>query len=239
DSALDFGWVAAYVDCANLYAYRWCSGLNSGELADASRYGWIPKYRGTCHIRCDLFQQFQPFPGQIVFKQHKAGGIAARTRQTNNEAGATWIRDASNHTRHSAGQLKQPLCGGATTGENNIWREGDQFRRYSANSVSIAPAPTIVDPYVTSVYPTQFLQPLRKRRVACPGIRIISHARQHADAPHLIGLRPRRQRPSYCSPAEKPDQFPSAHGFAPAEHRSKTGSIRSLHQQLPACFVGT
>src|SRR5262245_17339010 len=147
-------------------------------------------------MRCDLFQQFQPFPGQIVFKQHKAGGIAARSRQTNNETGANWIRDARKHNRHSAGQLKQPLCGGATTGENNIWREGDQFRRYSANSVSIAPAPTIVDPYVTSVYPTQFLQPLRKRRVACPGIRIISHARQHADEPHPVWLlRPRGERP--------------------------------------------
>src|SRR5262249_10794885 len=99
--------------------------------------------------------------------------------------------------------------------------------RYSANSVSIAPAPTIVDPYVTSVYPTQFLQPPHKRRVACSGIRIISHARQHADEPHPVWLlRPRGERPDRRS-ANKRDELAPPHSItSSARLSSDEGTVR-------------
>ena len=53
----------------------------------------------------DLLEQFQIFSSEAVFLRHETGGVAARPRQTVNEAGGDRIGDGREHDRHGAGHL--------------------------------------------------------------------------------------------------------------------------------------
>ena len=85
DGALGLAGVAQ-VERAHLHADRPRHGLDDGELADPGDCGGIAKNRCSRHARRDLFKQLQPFCAQIVFEHQKASGIAARPRQTFDEA---------------------------------------------------------------------------------------------------------------------------------------------------------
>src|SRR5206468_11846535 len=50
-----------------------CHGLDNRELADAGDAGGIAKNRYARHIRRNLLEQLQPFPGETVFELRKAG----------------------------------------------------------------------------------------------------------------------------------------------------------------------
>src|SRR5262249_3494010 len=58
-------------------------------------------------------------------------------------------------------------------GQNDVWREGRQFRRVLADGVGQALAPSIINPEVAALGPTQLLQRLHQHRVAGLHIRII------------------------------------------------------------------
>src|SRR5262249_49606283 len=95
-------------------------------------------------------------------------------------------------------------------------------RRVFAVPLDIVLAPADVEPHIAAVAPAQLLEGLLEHphgRRTLGGV-ARRHIRQHADAPHLIGLRLRRPWPRYCSAAEKPDEFPSPHGFALARTAS-------------------
>jgi hypothetical protein len=62
--------------------------LDYGKLTDPGGCGGIPKDRCSRQARHYLLEQIEPFRAQTVFKLHKAGGVAARPRQTIDEAGA-------------------------------------------------------------------------------------------------------------------------------------------------------
>jgi hypothetical protein len=68
-------------------------------------YGGVPKDGCARHARCDLLEQFQPFSTDGVFELDKSGGVAARPRQTIDEAGADRVGDNHEHDRDSAGRL--------------------------------------------------------------------------------------------------------------------------------------
>ena len=140
DGALDLAGVA-HIDRAHLHAERRRHGLDDGELADPGGCGRVPKDRRARHARRDLLEQLQPFSRQAVFELHEAGGVAARPRQAIDEAGADRIGDDREHDRHGAGRLQQRPHGRGASGQDDVRRERDQFRRVSANVVGIAGAP--------------------------------------------------------------------------------------------------
>ena len=113
-------------------------------------------------------ENFQPFRTQIVFKQHKAGGVAARPRQTLDDTGADRIRGDHKHDWDGACRLEQPLYCQATSSQNDVWRERDQVWRVFANIVGIGFAPTIIDAHVAAIGPAQLRKPLNERRGAGP-----------------------------------------------------------------------
>jgi hypothetical protein len=78
--------------------------LYDGELADTGGRGGIPKDRRSCDVRRDLLEQFQPFPGQTVFKQQKTGDVTAWLRQACHIPGAYWIDDIDEYNRHIVDQ---------------------------------------------------------------------------------------------------------------------------------------
>ena len=149
------------------------------------------------------------FPLITVFEQRKTGGVATGPRQALDEARADRIGDMHEHDRHGAGRLQQRPQRGAASGQDDVRCERDQFRRVSANAISIARAPAVFDPHVAADAPAQLLQPLRERGDADGSFRIVgSHAHQHADAPHPLALlRPRRERPRRRRAAEQRDEL--------------------------------
>src|SRR5262245_41962713 len=80
--------------------------------------------------------------------------------------------------------------------QDDVGREGDQFRRVFANSVGIGNAPTGIDADVAAVDPAQLRELLQECRHAGLKLWIVRGARhQHPDAPHSLLLRARRERP--------------------------------------------
>src|SRR5829696_3594018 len=97
----------AHVDRADIQTKRRGYGLDCAELADPGGYGSIAKDRSARHTRRDLFNQFQPFPGQSIFELNEARGVAARPRQAIDKASTTWISHECKHDWHGAGRPQQ------------------------------------------------------------------------------------------------------------------------------------
>src|SRR5262249_23822886 len=104
DSALDLAGIT-HVDRAHLHPERRRDGLDRSELARPRGKGGIPNDRRSRYAGRDLFEHLQPFPAQTVFVRDEPSGIAARSRETVDEAGADWIRHDHEHDWHGAGRL--------------------------------------------------------------------------------------------------------------------------------------
>jgi hypothetical protein len=84
-------------------------------------------------------------------------------------------------------------CAGS---EDNIWSTRNDFGRVCANGIIIGGACTIIDPHIAAVSPTELAQLVAK----CGELRLSDRISfgvivEHADAPHRILLRARRERP--------------------------------------------
>src|SRR5262249_4097575 len=96
-------------------------------------------------------------------------------------------------------------------GQDDVWRERDQFRRVFAHAVSIAAAPAVIDADVLANGPTQLLETLRKRCEAGLGFRIVCRdTHQHANVPHPPLLPVCRKRPRRRA-AEQRDELATFH----------------------------
>src|SRR6185437_6867320 len=104
--SLDFVRIA-YINSAHIYTEWGRHRLDNGELSDPPGYRWIAKHCCTGNARCDLFQQFQPFSTQTVFKGHKAGHIAAWSRETIDETAPDRISGNREYNWHCVSCLKQ------------------------------------------------------------------------------------------------------------------------------------
>src|SRR5262249_27025861 len=109
-----------------------------------------------------VLAQLQPFCGDGIFVDRKAGCVAARLRQTLDIASPDRIGDTGEHNRHGACRFQQRSNGGAGRGEKDIGSERHQFGCVSAHRFRIADAPTIVDADVLAYRPAQLLQALRE-----------------------------------------------------------------------------
>jgi hypothetical protein len=117
--------------------------LDRAELAGPLGYRGIAQDRRSRHARCDLLEQFQPFRADAVFEIDKSSGIAARPRQTIDEAGADRIGNDHKYDRDSPGRLQQRSYDRTASGQDDIRRERGQFRCVFAKFVGIAAAPAI------------------------------------------------------------------------------------------------
>jgi len=143
DRALYFAGVAK-IDRGHLHSDRRRHRLDDRELADPSGYGEIPKDRRSGHARCDLFKELHPFHAQTIFELHKAGRIAARPRQTIDDAGADGIEGYNEDNWQGASNLEQPLRR-VTGRQDDIRGESGQFHRVFPRVLGIAAAPPRLD----------------------------------------------------------------------------------------------
>src|SRR6266496_1576478 len=77
------------------------------KLAGSGALGSIAKHRRSRHAWRRLFEQLQPFPSHAVFVNHEPGGVAARPRQTFDEASTDRIGEDRKYDRHRARRLQQ------------------------------------------------------------------------------------------------------------------------------------
>src|SRR5262249_59994384 len=107
-----------------------------------------------------LLEQLPAISGECKIRKPKTRWLAPRPRQAFDEAGPNRIGGPRKHDRHSASRLQQRRYYRASTSQDDVRRERDQFRRVSAEEFGIARAPTILDPHVAADGPTQLLQAL-------------------------------------------------------------------------------
>src|SRR5450631_695438 len=156
DSALDLVRIA-YAYRSNIHPNRGCNRLDHCKLADPGGCRGIPKDGYTLHIGRELFEQLQPFSTQAIFELHKAGGVAARSRQAFDEAGTNRVDNGSEDHRNCVGSLQEWPRHGAACCEYNIRRCGDQFGDNLANIVARGLWQAGIQPEVASLNPAQIV----------------------------------------------------------------------------------
>jgi len=174
----------------------------------------VAKHRDPGHTWRDLFQQFQPFSAEGVFRSHEAGDVAARLRQAVDEAGPDRIAGDREHDRHAAGRLQQRPHGRRAMRQDDVGRERSQFCGMPADIVGSAARPVRVDAHVAADDPARLCQ--RLLECAEPGLIVgvvCARWQQHADAPHALALlRARRERPRGRRTAKCGQQFSPSDG---------------------------
>ena len=108
------------------------------------------------------------------------------------------------------------------SGQDDVRRERDQFRRVFALKVDIVLAPADVDPHIAAFGPAQFEQGLLQRRDPGLTLRIAQGAiHEHADTAHPLGLLGAgSKRPRNCRAAEKGNELAPVH-LCPPENTSR------------------
>src|SRR5262249_16531732 len=97
-------------------------------------------------------------------------------------------------------------------GQNNVWRQRDQFRSIFVIVFEIGCGKAIINPHIVAVGPAQLLQPLLECREAYLLVLIVhGRGREHADPPHpLCLLRACLKRPRSRA-AEQRDEVAPLH----------------------------
>ena len=136
DGALDFGGVA-HVDRADLHPERRRHGLDNGKLAVPG--AWLGSRRTATRVTLGAISlsSSSHFPPKPYSKLHKAGDVAARSRQAVDEAGADRIAEHRKHNRHGAGRLQQRSYSRGAIGHDDVWRERGQLCCVFANTAAL------------------------------------------------------------------------------------------------------
>jgi hypothetical protein len=93
---------SAQVDWAYLDADRWRHRLDDSELADSLSSASLSENSRARHAWRNLLEHLEPFRADAVFIRGKTGDVAARPRQTVDEARANRIGHDREHNRHGA-----------------------------------------------------------------------------------------------------------------------------------------
>src|SRR5262249_46881384 len=90
-----------------------------------------------------------------------------------------------------------------------------QFCGVGAKPVGIGPGPSSVDPHVTVIGPTQFLQPLQQSSESGLSLRIFrGQIHKNADPSHPFGLRAAQCNwPRNCRAADQGEDLPPLHSI--------------------------
>src|SRR5262245_16665099 len=122
--------------------------------------------------------------------------------------------------------MRQRLAGG----QNDVWRQRDQFRGIFAIVFGIGYGKAIINPHIVALGPAQLLQPLLECREAYLVLLIVhGRGREHTDAPHRGRLlRARRERPRRGG-AEQCDERAPLHSItSSARARIPGGNISPI-----------
>src|SRR5262249_37153226 len=177
--------------------------------------------------RGNLLEQLQPLAGHRRLHSSEAGYIAAWPRQTRDEATADWIDYVRENDGDSPRLLHHRQSSWCVLRKNEVGRQRDELLREPLPRLRIGRRPTRVDSDVSALHPPELLESVAER--CDPGLsfliaRVVRH--QHADPPHPIGLRARRERPRGRT-ADKRDECAAVHSItSSAAACSVSGTVR-------------
>src|SRR5215831_9280371 len=113
------------------------------------------------------------------------------------------------------------------SGHYQVWVEGHQLRRVGAHRLEVAAGPAIIEAGGAAIDPTVFLETLQEG--SDPGLCfriVLSICHQHADAPHLLRLRARRERPPRrCAAEQRYERAPSHSNISSARPDRGSGMV--------------
>src|SRR5262245_3847639 len=120
---------------------------------------------------------------------------------------------------------------------NDGCRPPDQSRDIFPIVFGFACNKAIINPHILAVGPAQLLQSLLECREAYLVVLIVGHAREHADAPHPLGLlRARRHRPHRHRPSNQPDELAASHSIT-SSARASSGSGTAMPSALAVLML--
>src|SRR5262245_39516486 len=123
---------------------------------------------------------------------------------------------------------------GSAGGQNDIWRQRDQFRSVFAIVFRIGCGKAMINSHIVAVAPAQLLQPLLECRKAFLVLLIVQgRGREHADPPHRPALlRPRRPRPRRRAAEQRDERASVGHSI------TSSASVSRLSETLsPSVFA--
>src|SRR3954469_17159650 len=135
-------------------------GLDDRELADAGNTRGIAKNRYPRHIRRNLLQQLQPFPGETVFELRKAGNVCTWMGHAFDQTGTNRVDDLQANDRNGRGRPRYRGGDDAAFSYDHVRRQSDEFRDVSADQLRFGFGRPIIELNVGALDPSQILQRL-------------------------------------------------------------------------------
>src|SRR5262245_1029613 len=166
-----------------------CRSLASGgaralSVLTKSR-NWDTQYTAKSHARslwCDLSEHAEPFSDRAWIVSHHAREVAARVRQTCDEARADRIYDVGEHDWYCAGFLLQRGSGRSRHRKNDLWLHRDQFFRERLH-LSACWREATFDMNIAALGPSTLFEFL----LECFHLWVIAGSK-HADKPEMLRL---------------------------------------------------
>src|SRR5262249_14747808 len=184
----------------------------------------IGQNRQTAQPGDNLAQELEPFAGKIGALHRQAGHVAARPRQTCDQASAERVVGRPEHDWDNRCRL---LCREhcASHRDNNIDFEPDELSCDLSEAFWASLRPANLDPDSAAIDPTEFAQPLYERGDVLALDRSRARA-QEADSRQLSGLlRPRRERPRGSRADRRDELAPFHHSITSSARASSVGGI--------------
>ena len=141
-AAIDHAVRLIHAVCGLAGSATWIDDIRTDLRADKATWGAI-SLSSSSHFAAMLYSHTR-----------NPVAIAARPRQAVDVAGADRVGDSRKHNRNGAGRLRQRCKSGAGIRQDDVRREGQQFRHVLAIAVGIACGPARVDAHVAAFCPT-------------------------------------------------------------------------------------
>ena len=174
----------------------------------------------------DLAQEFEALARKFGRRERQAGDVAARPRQTGDEASAKRVRHRREHDRDDRGRLLRREDRRSRR-DNDIDLEPDKLGGDLRETLAASLRPANLDRDGATLDPAEFAQPLHKSGdpLARGGRRLPAQKPDGRQLPRL--LRARRERPRRRRAAEQRDELAPLHSItSSAGASSVAGTLR-------------
>ena len=218
-------------DIVNLPDLRYCDleaqrtgrSLNLVQFQHNGGIADIGDNRQAAETGNNLAQELEFLAPSIRYEIRQTGNVAARSRQTRNQAGADRVRHRREHDRDDGCRLLGGERHWRGHCDDDIDLEPHELGRDLGVTLAAALRPAIIDCEVVTLDPTEFAQSLHKSG----GPRALDRGRVRTEVPHGRQLprllRTCRKRPCDSRAVEQRYELAPFHSIASSARASRVG----------------